>query len=97
MSTGKYSPTVYSAYMHDQKWWEKNGGESNRGDHGFFYDIDGYDQYGYNKAGVDRAGYTEEDYLTSISYVGVYIAYTLYDNVFFEWGIDKNGKPAKIK
>lgn len=53
--TGKYSPTIYWAYQHDQDWHRV----ASNGD---LYDPDGYDSYGYNSDGVDRAGHTEWDY-----------------------------------
>ena len=95
---GKYSPTVAAAYAKDQNWWEKNGGESERGDHGFFYDVDGYDQYGYDKNEVDRAGHTENEYASDFETLeDGDVVYPIYEHVYFSFGVDENGNPAKIK
>ena len=95
MGAGKYSPTVTSAYMKDQDWWEKNGGSSDNN----YYDSDGYDQYGYNKDDKDRAGYAESDYLESGEWFydndsdDDFYHYPLVDAVYSDWGF-QDGKPT---
>ncbi len=65
---GKYSPTVFSSYHLDQKWFVKNGGGFGNGlNPNSDNDNDGYDRYGYSHedgCGPDRAGYTEMDYIS---------------------------------
>lgn len=96
MSVGKYSPTVSSAYSLDQGWWNRNGGETDRGDYGFFYDVDGYDSYGYNEDGVDRAGISEDEYLSASEYLdNDDLVYPVYDREFYAWRTDENGFPKQ--
>ncbi len=100
MSIGKYSPTVSAAYHADQDWWKRNGGEDpanqDKPSHVFFFDRGGYDSYGYNKDEIDRAGNTEMDYLNDVTYDDDGIPKCpLYDNADLDWGVDKNGFPAR--
>lgn len=87
MSTGKYSPTVFSAYADDQDWWEKNGGGFGNGvDPDSECDDDGYDSYGYSGRfgdGPDREGYTELNYLNDGIDGGA-----LVEDVAIFWGFD---------
>ena len=87
MSAGKYSPTVFSAYVSDQDWWEKNGGGFDNGvDPDSECDDDGYDSYGYSGRfgdGPDREGYTETNYLLSDT-----DDYDLVESVAMFWGFD---------
>lgn len=92
MSAGKYSPTVTTAYMRDQKWHDKYCVD------GEWIDPEGYDSYGYYKDAPykDRAGYTESDYLTSGRWddAGDEYVYPLVEDVWMEWTFD-GVKPVK--
>lgn len=94
MSVGKYSPTVSRAYQKNQKWWEDNGGNTERKDHDSWYDNDGFDSYGYNKDDIDRAGNTESDYICD--YDVDYDCYTLAENTYDEWVVNEKGFPAHV-
>ena len=88
MGVGKYSPTVTNSYRQDQDWWEKNGGDFDKGKNPeSVNDDEGYDQYGYsgNGSGPDRAGVTEAQYADGHQEFDGERTYYLYDRVGREW------------
>ena len=84
---GKYSPTVDSAYDHDQDWFEKYAGYNQ-------YDPEGYDYYGYNRKDIDRAGNHEDSYARVCQCCGQAID-SLYYDTKLQWGFD-GVKPVKM-
>lgn len=101
MSTGKYSPTVNTAYALDQHWWERNGGGTGIHDAASYreFDWDGFDEYGYGQDGNDRAGHTEEEYLADCQWVNgpaedPEFEYVLHGRILGEWTARNDDGPV---
>jgi hypothetical protein len=93
---GKYSPTVSSAYSHDQDWHRKFCNLAPYGDVIYSpYDPEGFNSYGYDKDNIDRAGNHENNYAHNDGDYDRDEDYNnRYDIAYDEWGFDGT-KPAK--
>jgi hypothetical protein len=95
---GKYSQTVTTAYMVNQKWWDNYSGANLPSDKFVLYDPDGYDSYGYDVNDMDRAGNFENDYAhnDALDYESTSdddYNYR-YDSAYADWGFDGT-KPVR--
>lgn len=92
---GKYSPTVSTAYMRNQKWWDNYAHAGKTSDEFVQYDPEGFDSYGYNKDDIDRAGNHENDYMhNNGDYNRDEDFNNEYDDASDDWGFDGT-KPTK--
>jgi hypothetical protein len=84
---GKYSPTISTAYMMDQLWWDKYAAST--GESYPTYDPEGFDRYGYNADDVDRAGNHERDYYHNDGDYDQDEDYNFaYEAAYRDWGFD---------